>query len=213
MLMIAVTSDLSCPMRRSICFPSEHDKGKSIYFIIHIDILVLIFIALYVNKCMVQRLILSTGQAVRYLQVRANTVWMRTWEIWESTLTSIPFRTVYPRAKLSTGFLCLCVCFLYFFPSLLLVFSIEYLETWIVPETRCIWGRVRGSCPGHFQGTGTKPCLIQTMTACIWRLLSQGVGSSCRVIWELQPWLVSKWLGQRNCSQGFWKLNSDPWGM
>lgn len=99
-----------------------------------------------------------------------------------------------------------------FFPSLLLVFSIEYLELWIVPETLCIWGRVRGSCPGHFQGTGTKACLVQAVTACIWRLLSQGMGCSCRVIWELQPWLVSKLLGQRNCSRGFWKLNSDPWG-
>lgn len=154
---------------------------------------------------MAQCLILSTGQAIRYLQVRANTVWMRTWVIWESSLTSIPFRTLYPHTKLSIGFLCLWVCSLYFFPSLLLVFSIEYLETWIVPETLCIWGRVRRSCLGHFQGTGTKPCLIQAMTACIWRLLSQGVGSSCRVIWELQPWFVSKLLGQRNCSQGFWK--------
>lgn len=33
-----------------------------------------------------------------------------------------------------------------------------------MPKTLCIWGRVRGSCPGHFQGTGTKACLVQAVT-------------------------------------------------
>lgn len=42
-------------------------------------------------------------------------LWMRTWVIWESALTSVLFRTVYRRTKLSMGFWCLLSVFFPFF--------------------------------------------------------------------------------------------------